>query len=63
MIKFRSAGGPMSPGPWLLQRTLHDLPDISKNHTAAKITCQSLGAKQHLSRLAWFFGVSRPLIE
>ena len=63
MIKSRSAGGPMRPEPSLLQHTLHDLPDIFKQHTAQGSPCHSLGAKQHLSRLSWFDGVSRPLIE
>ncbi len=43
---------PMNTRPSLLQYTLHGLPDISQNHTASQITYLSLGAKQHLPRLA-----------
>ncbi len=52
MTKFRSASG-LSPGPSLLQHKLHDLRDIFKTHTASQITCQTLGAKKHISEIGY----------
>ncbi len=54
----------MCPGPSLLQHTLHDPPDISKNSTASKITRQSLSGKTApISTCLIFWRELRPHIE